>query len=57
MRHVLKRAIGLDRHLAMDYSEDELHEGDVFLLATDGVWEAAGGKVMHEILLLHKTES
>ncbi len=55
MRHVLKRAIGLDEHLAVDYSEDELRENDVFLLATDGVWEAAGDKVMHEILLLHKT--
>lgn len=55
MRHVLKRAVGLDQHLAVDYSEVELQENDVFLLATDGVWETLGEKSMHEILLLHKT--
>lgn len=38
MQHVLKRAMGLDEHLLMDYSEGELHEGDQFLLLSDGVW-------------------
>ncbi|HYD80911.1 MAG TPA: bifunctional protein-serine/threonine kinase/phosphatase [Paucimonas sp.] len=38
MRHVLTRAIGLDSHLAVDHGMGELREGDVFLLATDGVW-------------------
>lgn len=39
MRHVLTRAIGLDAKLAIDYGDGELEEGDVFVLATDGVWE------------------
>jgi serine/threonine protein phosphatase PrpC len=38
MRHVLTRAIGLDSHLAVDHGMGEILEGDVFLLATDGVW-------------------
>ncbi|MES2537049.1 MAG: protein kinase [Pseudomonadota bacterium] len=38
MRHVLTRAIGLDSRLAIDHGMGELHQRDVFLLATDGVW-------------------
>ncbi len=38
MQHVLTRAIGLDSQLAIDHGMGELHEGDVFLLVTDGVW-------------------
>jgi serine/threonine protein phosphatase PrpC len=38
MQHVLTRAIGLDSRLAIDHGMGELHEGDVFLLASDGVW-------------------
>ena len=53
MKHVLKRAIGLDQHLVMDYSEGELRIGDVYLLVTDGVWEPLGHKTMHGILHLH----
>ena len=40
MQHVLTRAIGLDSHLAIDHGMGQLHAGDVFLLATDGVWAA-----------------
>jgi serine/threonine protein phosphatase PrpC len=39
MRHVLTRAVGLDSHLVIDHGMGALQEGDVFLLATDGVWE------------------
>ena len=53
LRHVLKRAMGLDQHLMVDYSEGELMEKDVFLLVTDGVWETLGQKRMHGILNLH----
>lgn len=35
---VLSRAIGLDRHINLDFAEGELCEGDTFLLLTDGVW-------------------
>lgn len=38
MRHVLTRAIGLDSRLAVDHGMGELRQGDVFLLATDGLW-------------------
>jgi len=42
MRHVLRRAIGLDSHLVVDISTGEILPGDVFLLASDGVWEVLG---------------
>lgn len=54
MRHVLKRAIGLDAHVAMDYSEGATQVGDVFLLASDGVWEVLGDLGIHQTLLLHR---
>lgn len=50
MRHVLKRAVGLDTHLIADYTDGELLPGDMFVLVTDGVWEVLGDRVMHEIL-------
>ena len=40
MQHVLTRAIGLDTRLAIDHGMGELKQGDVFLLASDGVWAA-----------------
>lgn len=42
MQHVLKRAIGLDARLALDLGDGELCAGDVFLLASDGVWNTLG---------------
>lgn len=54
MRHVLKRAVGLDRFLAVDYAEGELCAGDVFLLVSDGVWEPLQTLGLHEQLLLHR---
>ena len=44
MRHVLKRAVGLDAHLAIDFAEGALQVGDIFALMSDGVWEALGRK-------------
>ncbi|WP_455925051.1 protein kinase domain-containing protein [Pseudomonas putida] len=38
MQHVLTRALGLDRHLVVDYQEGELADGEVFVLLSDGVW-------------------
>lgn len=38
----------------VDYSDGALHDGDTFLLASDGVWEALGDKVLHELLYLHQ---
>ncbi len=54
MRHVLKRAVGLDQFLSVDYADGDLAAGDIFILATDGVWEPLGDKIMHELLLLHR---
>ena len=48
MRHVLKRAVGLDAHLAIDFSEGTLQVGDVFALMSDGVWESLGEKAIHQ---------
>lgn len=50
MQHVLKRAMGLDQHLVLDYTDDTLHVGDIFLLVSDGVWEVLGDKIMHGLL-------
>ncbi len=38
MQHVLKRAMGLDQHLVLDYLDGELRLGESFLLLSDGVW-------------------
>ncbi|MCC7516516.1 MAG: serine/threonine-protein phosphatase, partial [Pseudomonadales bacterium] len=38
MSHVLTRALGLDRSVAVDYVEGDWQAGDSFLLACDGVW-------------------
>lgn len=53
MRHVLKRAVGLDQHLAVDFADGDLREGDVFALMSDGVWESLGQKSIHEIMGLY----
>ena len=53
MRHVLKRAVGLDQHLMVDYSDGDLLPKDKFLICSDGVWEPLGNKRIHEMMLLH----
>jgi len=53
MRHVLKRAVGLDRHLEVDFSEGALQEGDVFALMSDGVWDSVGEQTIHKVLGLY----
>ncbi len=53
MRHVLKRAVGLDQHLSVDYAEGLLHEGDVFAIVSDGVWEPLGEQEIHRTMMLY----
>ncbi|RRV05206.1 bifunctional protein-serine/threonine kinase/phosphatase [Pseudomonas sp. v388] len=52
MQHVLKRALGLDQYLVMDYLDGELREGERLLLVSDGVWatlaEASIGSILSE---------
>ncbi len=48
MRHVLKRAIGLDAHLTADFGEGNLQIGDIFALLSDGVWDSLGDLAIHK---------
>lgn len=50
MRHVLKRAIGLDQYLTADYADGHIAVGDIFVLLSDGVWDALTEKELHESL-------
>ena len=53
MRHVLKRAVGLDRHLEVDYADGTLQVGDVFALMSDGVWDVLGEQNIHKVMALY----
>ncbi len=48
MRHVLKRAIGLDAHLTADFGEGNLQVGDIFALLSDGVWDSLSDLAIHK---------
>lgn len=50
MQHVLKRALGLDQHLVVDYLEGELREGERYLLVSDGVWSTLGDTGIRSLL-------
>lgn len=50
MQHVLRRAVGLDTRIALDYAMEEAEPADVFLLVTDGVWAALGDAALVETL-------
>jgi protein phosphatase len=52
MRHVLKRAVGLDNTLAVDFAEGMLEVGDVFAIMSDGVWEPLGEQAIHHGMML-----
>jgi protein phosphatase len=53
MRHVLKRAVGLDSTLNADYAEGLLEVGDTFGIMSDGVWEPLGDKAIHHAMMLY----
>ncbi|MFK3816908.1 protein kinase [Pseudomonas sp. NPDC089407] len=50
MQHVLKRALGLDQHLLVDYLEGELQPGECYLLLSDGVWASLGEQHIQAVL-------
>ncbi len=52
MRHVLKRAVGLDKNLTVDFSEGQLQKGDVFAIMSDGVWAPLGKQNIHHAMML-----
>ncbi|AZC94667.1 bifunctional protein-serine/threonine kinase/phosphatase [Pseudomonas chlororaphis] len=50
MQHVLKRALGLDQHLVVDFLDGELRENESFLMLSDGVWATLGETAIAAIL-------
>jgi protein phosphatase len=55
MRHVLKRAVGLDDQLTVDYAEGLLQPGDIYVILSDGVWSALGNAEIHKALMLYRS--
>ncbi|MCB4794300.1 bifunctional protein-serine/threonine kinase/phosphatase [Pseudomonas sp. NP21570] len=49
----LGRALGIDRHLEIDYRTLPLAVGDLFLLATDGVYEHIGARDAAQLVAEH----
>jgi hypothetical protein len=50
MEHVLKRALGLDQHLVLDFLDGELRVDECFVLLSDGVWATLGDTAIAAIL-------
>jgi len=50
MRHVLRRAVGLDQHLVVDCFSGDVVPGDRFVMLTDGVWEVLGEAALVRLL-------
>ena len=50
MQHVLKRALGLDQQLLVDYLEGELQAGECSVLVSDGVWASLGDQHIQAVL-------
>ena len=50
MRNVLRRAVGLDRHLVVDFLADDVLAGDRFALLSDGVCEVLGEAALNAML-------
>jgi serine/threonine protein phosphatase PrpC len=44
LRHQLLRSVGAEETLVVDYAQGELHVGDVFVLLSDGVYNALPAK-------------
>jgi len=53
MRHILKRAVGLDKYLAIDFSDGMLKAGDIFAIMSDGVWEPLGQQMIHHVMAIY----
>ena len=50
MQHVLKRALGLDQHLVLDFLDGELRLNESFVLLSDGIWAVLGDTAIAAIL-------
>lgn len=51
MRHVLRRAVGLDSYLVADFAEGDVLPGDCFVLLTDGVWDVLDAQALRGAVL------
>ena len=50
MQHVLKRALGLDQHVVLDFLDGELRQDETFVLLSDGVWSVLGDTAIAAIV-------
>ncbi|MQT83603.1 MULTISPECIES: bifunctional protein-serine/threonine kinase/phosphatase [Pseudomonas] len=50
MQHVLKRALGLDQYLVVDFLDGELQQGETFVLLSDGIWSTLGDTAIAALL-------
>ena len=57
LSNVLRRAVGLESRLLVDHDDGELAAGDVFVLLTDGVWNALGEAEIAAVLERHVGEA
>ncbi|WP_191485041.1 bifunctional protein-serine/threonine kinase/phosphatase [Pseudomonas sp. FEN] len=55
MQHVLKRALGLEQHLVVDYLEGDLRQDEQFLILSDGVWATLSDASIADILQRSQT--
>jgi serine/threonine protein phosphatase PrpC len=53
LNNVLRRAIGLDAHLVVDFADGDLQRGDRFVLVSDGVWGTLGNAGIAKLLDAH----
>lgn len=53
LNNVLRRAIGLETRLLVDYDDGELAVGDRFVLVTDGVWNVLADQGIASVLAQH----
>ena len=52
----LRRALGMKEHVDLDYQTLALEPGDVFILATDGIYEYTDEKFMVEAIRTHEAD-
>lgn len=52
----LSRAMGMNSHVELDYLELSVEPGDMFLLATDGVYEHIGDRFVIETIRAHQDD-
>jgi len=57
LKHQLLRSVGAEDHVVVDYSQGELHIGDVFVLLTDGVHGVLKDSRLRELASLPPLQS